>query len=469
MATKIYKLSATADIIGNYPCLNFSVMARPNQFAQAYATITSDEIDGGRLTKEKALSIVTQVQKRVLSGLATGNIRASSGVGQFQFEGYLTGCEAQATSRGGLEVRGYLVSKDIQLTTFSTQALWKLSDQGKQEAKKTFEKLKSQQKLNGNNLHVLGLMTSNVGGTLTQRCKAIIDTAIKIAKKFGAANSQNIINNNIEKYNDYASKFLLNSASTSHLFGGYYTPSKPWENALINSFIADTLFSDDSDRTGGNFWVALLYLCRRFGLLYAPDIQGEMGQIHPQDFTPGAGDTLPGNSVMRIGANSTILGTSVLPVSQVQLALTKNDALNPNQEIIAYPKQPDSNGGPVIYIQPLSFMMLYNGSPSCTNAVSGVTNSRSSDPSVINNNKQVLKNTKSLIKLGEALCRNHFYFLKYYNSKANISVYFSGIGNVKAGLKATCSGLNGVVESINIVGGSRSGMSCHLQLSGVEM
>ena len=116
MATKFYRPTATVTLNGtNYPCRGFSIEATVNTFATAQGTITSNEKDGGRFTKEKAIAISRKVMAGVQKSKRYGSIKCNSGRSSASFTGFITGCNAQATANGGYTLTGHLVSQDILL------------------------------------------------------------------------------------------------------------------------------------------------------------------------------------------------------------------------------------------------------------------------------------------------------------------------------------------------------------------
>lgn len=466
MSTVIVKPRVQVGLGGaTFPCVGFSICAWPNRFAQATISITSDERDGGKFTKEEAIKICKTVQKRVLSGNYKGYVSANSGRGSISFRGTITGCNARSTASGGLVLTATLLSEDANLCKFNPSVLLSLTDEGIAKLHKEAKKKATELQINTTAQHPLAILTAEKGGSLSERIRDICKLAINYAKTYGLPKSKKSISGAISNF-DYVNTFLSRSSKTSKLFNGEYTPSTPQENQMINAKIVEILFNST------NFWAAMLRMFSFFNMVYAVNANG-LGRISNQEFDPKKqGVTIPGTLTRAVGVNSTTLGVAVLPASRVSMNINIDSGANDDKSIISasYPSTPDNSGGVECQLSPTLFISVVKGCIRANNISSGEIKKRSglnATLSKVEKNSDRLLN--KIIKAATALCKNYYYFLKYINSKASAQLYFSGTGNAYAGERVNVDGFKGVLSEIRVDGSSTEGVMCSASLTGVVL
>lgn len=469
MATRIYRPTATANLGGmSYPVERFEIRLRPNSFAQATVTFTSNEKNGGRFSKEEAISICKQLQSKVLAGGATASLRFTSGAAGTSFNGTLTGCNSIAAASGGLRLSGSILAEDAAICSFDSACLIKISDDGLNELTKKSVEAANKLQINTTRSGAYAILATEKGGdSLSERLQALLDIAIKYARKYPPADGEaaSAINSSISRYN-VVKQFLQRSHGTSKLFNGKYTLSTPQENVAFNSALENLLFRGE----GANFWEKLQIMFTELNMLYCPNISGE-GRIMNQDFDPSSGgDTISGSNVTMVGTESSLLGIPVEPACQVSMEILLDKMKDtPNKISIVYPESPDPSGGSKTTLAPKSFFAAVRGSVKVSGISAGRLKSRvGMKPNAKQVDKEADKLLKNIVKAGEALCRNTYYFLKYSNSRAKAEVYYSG-GNVYAGSRVSIAGFKGVLSLLRISGGSTMGVKCSALLSGVVL
>lgn len=468
MATRIYRPTATASLGGiSYPVESFEIILRPNSFAQASVTFTSNEKNGGRFSKEEAVSICKQLQSKVLAGGAKASLRFTSGAAGTSFNGTLTGCNSIATANGGLRLSGSILAEDAAICSFDSACLIKISNDGLNELTKKSVEAANKLQINTTRSGAYAILATEKGGdSLSERLQALLDIAIKYARKYPAdKDAANAINSSISRYN-VVKQLLQRSHGTSKLFNGNYTLSTPQENVAFNSALENLLFRGE----GANFWEKLQIMFTELNMLYCPNISGK-GRIMNQDFDPSSGgDAISGSNVTMVGTESSLLGIPIEPACQVSMEIPLDKMKDtPNKIPIVYPEFPDPSGGSTTKLAPKSFFAAVRGSVKVSGISAGRLTSRvGMKPNVKQVDKEADKLLKNIVKAGEALCRNTYYFLKYSNSKAKAEVYYSG-GNVYAGSRVSIAGFKGVLSLLRISGGSTMGVKCSALLSGVVL
>ena len=469
MATRIYRPTATASLGGmSYPVESFEIRLRPNSFAQASVTFTSNEKNGGRFSKEEAVSICKQLQSKVLAGGAKASLRFTSGAAGTSFNGTLTGCNSTATARGGLRLSGSILAEDAAICSFDSACLIKISNDGLNELTKKSVEAANKLQINTTRSGAYAILATEKGGdSLSERLQALLDIAIKYARKYPPADEKaaSAINSSISRYN-VVKQLLQRSHGTSKLFNGKYTLSTPQENIAFNSALENLLFRGE----GANFWEKLQIMFTELNMLYCPNISGR-GRIMNQDFDPASGgDAISGSNVTMVGTESSLLGIPVEPANQVSMEIPLDKMVKtPNKISIVYPESPDPSGGSTTKLAPKSFFAAVRGSVRVSGISAGRLASRvGMKPSSKQVDKEADKLLKNIVKAGTALCRNTYYFLKYSNSKARAEVYYSG-GNVYAGSRVSIAGFKGVLSLLSISGGSTTGVKCSALLSGVVL
>lgn len=466
MATRIYRPTASASLGGmSYPVESFNIRLRPNAFAQASVTFTSNERNGGRFSKEEAVSICKQLQAKVLAGGSKASLRFTSGAAGTSFNGTLTGCNSTAAANGGLSLTGMILAEDAAICAFSPACLIKINADGMKELNKKSTEAVNKLQINATRSGAYAILATEKGGdSLSERLQSLLDIAIKYARKYPAAEEAAAINSAISRYNA-VKQLLQRSHGTSKLFNGKYTLSTPQENVAFNSALENLLFRGE----GANFWEKLQIMFTELNMLYCPNISGK-GRIMNQDFDPASGgDSIAGSNVTMVGTESSLLGISVEPASQVFMNIPLDKMQESSTISIAYPESPDPSGGSSTTLAPKSFFAAVRGSVKVSGISAGRLKSREGmKPGAKQVDKEADKLLKNIKKAGKALCRNTYYFLKYNNSKARAEVYYAG-GNVYAGSRVSIAGFKGVLSELRIQGGSTSGVKCSALLSGVVL
>ena len=463
MATKFYRPTATVTLNGtNYPCRGFSIEASINTFATAEGVITSNEKDGGRFTKEKAISISRKVMAGVQKSKRYGSIKCNSGRGSASFTGYITGCNAKANANGGYTLVGHLVSQDILLESFKPSDLVNgITPEGHKKFEKYIKEEAAKLKLPMESVNWFGILTAKTSGSLCKRISAILDWAVKIGQAYASKTAKKTIQAAIKSYQGYPRKFLMGSAGTSILFNNKFKPKAPYVNALINGYIAEHLFE------GGSLWDRLQFFCSDLGLVYSPMIDGSMGKIYPQDFKNVGGSSLPAVGVLSIGVDSQSIFGGSLPASQVSMKIG-SESKGIQELTISYPSSPDGDG-PNHELNPSIYACFLDGSiPSKSAKEGNVQKKRTGKAEAEKTEKAPKKWSKQLKQAVLACCENTYYLLKYKNTRAHISVYYSGKGGAKPGLGFSAGGLNGVLQTLSILGNSQGRISCTAILAGVR-
>ena len=466
-SVRIFKPSVELNL-GNstYPCVDFRMDAWVNRPSQATVSITSNEINGGRFTKDSALEIAREFQEKVLKTGVNGSININSGNGQIGFKGLITGCQSFATASGGLRLEVSLIHEDVQLMAFCPSVFISITEEGRSKLAAAVKEANNKYKLNSAVAYRYAPLISDKGGSLSDRIKRLLDVAIKYAEKYPIEESKDTIKDAIKVYDKYVKDFLTNSNQTSLLFNGLYEPSTPQENAAINAFIEKILFLSN------NFWSALQYLFNEYGMCYSSCLIS-MGKIINQDFRPEAKSTnISGNYVRTVGMNSSNnLGIATLPTTRVTMDINLDPRFINKEALItvSYTNDQDKVVGTEFKLEPKSFLSAVRGSIEAKGINVQELAKRSAKINLSKPNKELDKYLKMIKSAALVMCENQYYFLKYVNSRAMASVYFSGANNVFTGSRVSIANLRGNLEGLHIQGNSNGeGINCTAFLCGVK-
>jgi hypothetical protein len=370
-------------------------------------------------------------------------IVASAG-GEFEFEGVVTGCQANISASGSvtfgfsvIEMNRLLTSMDLNCyPDGSTQVA---SNENRGEPRGPF------------------VSQANPTGSIANRIRQLYEAAKQNAAKlensvkgevFAAMRAQNLL----------VEPVFMSLLNRSDMEPDWMEEMPDVVSTQLNNVISELLFNSKL-----NLWEALLAIANQTGLIYAGGFGRTGGRFRQLDWDEDSGLDITRNGVA--GRNFTLGKRHIQPIGQVVAmgpsnmyshipwVSSESKKLSELQEIARYPDKPSPRSGKLLTMHAPTFLLTYPPVEASKEERTTVN-----DPEEAGAMDEIARNMKGkhdavssevdavnpLLKLW---CRDQYRLLYTVGTKTSVTAPFT-ISGLEPGQRATSGSLNGIASTI---------------------